>query len=89
MSLASPAFAFPSLREPLVLTAARDIAELIEAGQALSRSSAVCSAAATPRGDGRCAMPIRRSSLHRCCGCAGAPDSPPHRQPTTLTKHSR
>ena len=36
MSLASPAFAFPSLREPLVLTAARDIAELIEAGQALS-----------------------------------------------------
>ncbi|AGH50658.1 methylase/helicase [Sphingomonas sp. MM-1] len=38
MSLASPAFAFPCLSEPLVLTAARDIAELIEAGQALSRA---------------------------------------------------
>ena len=38
MSLASPAFAFPSASEPLVLTAARNIAELIEAGQALSRA---------------------------------------------------
>ena len=37
MSHASPAFAFPPASEPLVLTAARDIAELIEAGQALSR----------------------------------------------------
>ena len=39
MSLASPAFAFPSLSEPLVLTAARGIAELIELGQALSRAN--------------------------------------------------